>query len=277
MKITEYPIATEIASADVTLIDGTNGTRKVQGSALPYAVNDLAGVDGSNHAIHRKIFRGKNLGATVTTGQLAAIQNGTFKDIWLGDYWEIGGVKYRVADFDYWYNKGDTKFTNHHVAIVPDTSLGTAKMNASSSTTGGYSGSAMRSTNMATAKSTITSAFNTAVQTYRDYLITTVTSGYPSAGAYTDVSIELMNEIMVYGCYIYTPANNGTTDVKRYTINTSQLALFAYDPTFITSGNGYWLRDVASSTHFARVDANGGATSTGAVNEFGIRPVFAIG
>lgn len=277
MKITEYPIATEIAAADVTLIDGTNGTRKVQGSALPYAVNDLAGNDGSNHAIHRKIFRGKNLGSSVTTNQLAAIQNGTFKDLWLGDYWQIGGVNYRIADFDYWYNKGDTKFTSHHLVIVPDTTLGTAKMNASSSTTGGYSGCEMRSSNMSTAKSTINSAFSTAVQTYRDYLITTVTSGYPSAGGYTDASIELMNEIMVYGCYIYTPANNGTTDVKRYTINNTQLALFAYDPTFIVSGNGYWLRDVASGTHFARVDSYGGATSTGAANDFGIRPVFAIG
>lgn len=277
MKITEYPIATEIASADVTLIDGTNGTRKVQGSSLPYAVMGLAGVDGSNSAIHRKVFRGKNLGSTVTTGQAAAIQNGTFKDLWLGDYWQINGVNYRIADFDYWYNKGDTKFTKHHLVIVPDTGLGTGKMNSSSVTTGGYSGSAMRTTNMATAKSTIESAFGEYIQTYRDYLITTVASGYPSAGAYTDSSIELMNEIMVYGCYIYTPANNGTTDVKRYTINNTQLALFAYDPKFIVSGNGYWLRDVASGTHFAHVDSYGGATSTGAANDFGIRPVFAIG
>ena len=85
-----------------------------------------------------------------------------------------------------------------------------------------------------------------------------------------------MNEPMVFGSYIYTPGNTGSTDVKRYTSSNTQLALFAVCPEFIRAG-GYWLRDVVSASHFARVDSYGGATSTGAANSYPIRPAFAIG
>ena len=272
MKITEYPSTTAPIAADVFLLDGSAGTRKIAASDLPYALMDLCGV-----AMHRAIFRGKNLGSSVTAGQKAAIQNGTFTDLWLGDYWEIGGVKYRIADFDYWYKKGNPQFTSHHLVILPDAGLGNAKMNDTSITTGGYVGSLMYTTNMTATKSTITTAFPDMVLTHKEYLINTMTSGYPSAGAYVDSSIELPNEPMIYGSYIYTPANNGTTDVKRYTISNTQLALLRLCPEYIISGSGYWLRDAVSASHFARVDSYGGATSTGAANAYDIRPVFPIG
>lgn len=272
MKITEYPSATSISSTDVMLMDGTDGTRKIAGSALPYAVLALCGA-----RIHRSIFRGSSLGSTFTSEQKTAIQTGTFENLWLGDYWEIDGVKWRIVDFDYWYNRGNPVFTSHHVVIMPDGGIGAGKMNDTSITTGGYTGSQMYTTNMNTAKTSVTSAFGSAVLTHKEYLINTVTNGYPSAGSFVDSSIELPNEIMIYGSYIYTPSNTGTTDVKRYTISNTQLALFAHCPEFIVGGNGYWLRDVVSASHFARVDAYGGATSTGAANDYSIRPVFPIG
>lgn len=39
--------------------------------------------------MHRNIFRGKELGTSVTSSQLAAIQNGTFDDLYVGDYWKM--------------------------------------------------------------------------------------------------------------------------------------------------------------------------------------------
>lgn len=272
MKFMDYTSVSKITNDNYMLIDGNNGTRKI--AVTTAAISALAALGWQNR---RMIFRGKNLGSEVTVAQKAAIQNGSFDDLCLGDYWEINGVKYRIADFDYWYGKGNPAFTSHHLVIVPDTTLGTSKMNASSDTTGGYVSSYMYTTALSTVKNTIETAFGTAVLSHKDYFITTVASGYPSEGSYLDSDVDLMNEIMVYGSYIYTPNGNGTIDVKRYTINNTQLALFRVDPTFILSGNGYWLRDVASATHFARVDSYGGATSTGAANEYGIRPVFAIG
>ena len=274
MKITEYPYTVTLANDDVVLTDGPSGTRQLKGENLPFAVLGLTGATG-----HARIFRGKNLGSELTVGQKAAISSGTFSDLWLGDYWEIGGIKYRIADFDYFYNRGNPVFTEHHLVIVPDTGIGaSAKMNNTSVTDGGYTGSLMYTANMASAKSTIETAFGYAIKEHKDYLINTVASGYPSAGAFVDSKIELMNEPMVWGCYMYTPANTGTTDVKRYTIANRQLALFRVAPEFILNGQtGYWLRDIASSTHFCRVDGYGGCTSTGAANDYPVRPYFLIG
>lgn len=272
MKIAEYPSVTELTADNITLIDGNAGTKKLLVSDL--ILGGLALVSPQNK---RAIFRGKNLGTSVTIEQKAAIQDGSFKGIWVGDYWVINGVNWRVADIDYWYNRGDTKFTSHHLVIVPDTALSQAAMNATSTTTNGYTGSQMKSTNLATAKSAITAAFPDMVLTHREYFINAVTSGYPSAGAFADSDVDLMNEIMVYGSYIYTPSGDGTIDVKRYTLSNQQLAMFQLCPSLMVSGTGFWLRDVASASHFARVDSNGGATSTGAANSYGVRPVFAIG
>lgn len=277
MKITEYASATSFGSDSILLTDGTGGTKKILVTDAILSALHLTSVEN-----HRRIFRGKNLGNSLTPGQKTAIQNGTFEDLWLGDYWEINGVKWRVADFDYWYNCGDTAFTSHHLVIVPETNLGTAKMNDTSTTVGGYTGSKMYTTNMVTAKSTITTAFGANVLTHREYLINTVTSGYPSAGVWTDSAIDLMNEVAVYGSHVYTPAGDGTNIVKRYTNSFKQLALFAVCPKFIhqtESGQriSYWLRDVVSDQRFARVTDYGPDTDTAASLEYGIRPFFAIG
>lgn len=277
MKITEYTSTKTIGATDVMLTDGTNGTRIIAGADLPYALMDLCGPQ-----MHRMTYRGKNLGTTLTSEQITAIQAGTFKDLWLGDYWTIGGVNYRIADFDYWLNRGDTALTNHHLAIVPESNLGTGKMNQSSVTTGGYVGSEMCTTTLSTAKTTISNAFGSNVLTRREYLINEVTNGYPSAGAWTDVTVELMNEPMVFGNYIYTPAGDGTVIPKRYTNSDRQLALFMICPEFINSTStgtriSYWLRDVVSASRFVRVADYGPATETASSLEYGIRPAFAIG
>lgn len=272
MKFIDYPSATTLTEDNILLIDGDAGTKKM--SAADFVLNALS----LNSVYNRRMtFRGKNLGSSLTSEQKLNIQNGTFEGLHLGDYWEINGVKWRIADFDYWYNCGDSKFTNHHLVIMPDTGLANGKMNGTSTTTGGYTGSQMYTTNMATAKASVNSAFPSAVLTHREYLINTVTSGYPSNGTWTDSSIELPNEIMIFGSYINTPSSDGTTSVKRYSASNTQLALFMVHPSFQISGNGFWLRDIGSATHFCRVDAYGGATLTGAANEFPIRPVFPIG
>lgn len=273
MKISEYTVISALNGDDYVLVDGTTGgTRRIPAANLV-----LSGLNMHSPYTRRTIFRGDNLGSSFTTAQKTAIQNGTFENLWLGDYWEIGGVKYRIADFDYWYGCGDTKFQNHHLVIIPDTDLYSAKMNTTSITTGGYIGSEMYTANLDNAKTLINNAFGESVLTHREFLTSTVSNGAPSAGTWMNSSVELPNEIMIYGCHIYAPANTGTTDVKRYTISTTQLALFRACPIYIPTASGFWLRDVVSGSHFARVDSYGGATSTGAANSYGVRPVFPIG
>ena len=225
----------------------------------------------------RMIYRGKNLGAVVTEEQKANIKNGTFKGFFLGDYWTIGSYTWRIVDFDYWYNCGNTAFTTPHLVIMPDKPLYNAQMNETTITTGGYTGSLMYTENLDQAKTLAASAFGDLILTHREYLTNAVTDGHASAGAWFDSTLDLPNEIMMYGCHVYAAMNNGTVIPTNYTIGKTQLALFTVVPKLISNRATFWLRDVVSSAHFAGVDRVGGADYGSASISSGVRPVFAIG
>ncbi len=271
-KLIDYAADTRFNSDDILIKDGSNGTKKI---LVANAAVEFAGLVSAIN--HRNVYRGKNLGTAITAAQKAAIQGGTFDDLFIGDYWVIGGVNWVIADMDYWYNCGDTAFTRHHLVIVPSTSLYNATMNATDTTAGGYVGSLMYTANLNDAKTTISTAFSDMLLTHREYLVNAVTSGYPSAGAWFDSTVELMNEIMVYGSHIHTPAGDGTTIVTRYTINKQQLALFSLNPRAINNRVSIWLRDVVSASRFAYVDNFGYANYAYASYSRGVRPAFAIG
>ena len=228
--------------------------------------------------LRRTIFRGKNLGTALTAAQKAAIKDGSFKGMFLGDYWVIGGRIWRIVDMDYWYNCGDTAFTSHHLVIMPDEALYNARMNTTNVTTGGYVGSEMYKNNLANAKTIVNAAFQGSVLTHREYLCNAVANGRPSGGAWFDSSIELPNEPMMYGHLHFSPTSDGSTVPNIYTISKTQLALFMVCPKFIVNRSyNQWLRDVVSSAAFALVSYNGGTDSSLASASHGVRPVFPVG
>ena len=192
-------------------------------------------------------------------------------------YWTIGSYTWRIVDFDYWYNCGDTAFTTPHLVIMPDKPLYNAQMNETNITTGGYTGSLMYTENLDQAKTLAASAFGDLILTHREYLTNAVIDGHASAGAWFDSTLDLPNEIMMYGCHIYAAMNNGTVIPTNYTIGKTQLALFTVVPKLISNRATFWLRDVVSSAAFAGVDSHGGASCHGASYSLGVRPVFAIG
>lgn len=240
----------------------------------------------NNAGAHNAIYRGKSLGSTVTTAQYVAIKAGTFDDLYIGDYWTIGGVNYRIAAFDYYLNSGNTNCTTHHVVIVPDTCLYNAQMHNTSSgdyeggaantTAGGYVGSDMYKSNLEQAKTTIKSAFSGHVLKHRIYLTNAVANGRASGGAWCDSEVDLMCEQMVYGSGIFSPVSDGSNVPANYRVEKSQLPLFQHEPSRICNRNNWWLRDVITASSFARVDSNGNANCYGASNSFGVRPAFCI-
>lgn len=282
-----------ISSQD--FISGVNLSELTQISALTENDKLLIGTAEGNKAIgaddalfamldafipkeqRRMIYRGKNLGAVVTEEQKTNIQNGTFKGFFLGDYWTIGSYTWRIVDFDYWYNCGDTAFTTPHLVIMPDKPLYNAQMNETNITTGGYTGSLMYTENLAQAKTLAASAFGDLILTHREYLTNAVTDGHASAGAWFDSTLDLPNEIMMYGCHVYAAMNNGTVIPTNYTIGKTQLALFTVVPKLISNRATFWLRDVVSSADFVYVGSHGGTNYLGASYSNGVRPVFAIG
>lgn len=325
MKITDYEKVPNLATNNIFLIDGDNGTKTIMASDLTKAligllsskdfisgvnlseldqINSLSSGDkiligtsagnksiGANDALfaildsfipveqRRITFRGKNLGTILTNRQKTNIQNGTFKDLFLGDYWVIGGRNWRIVDFNYWYNCGDTAFTKHHLVIMPDNVLYNAQMNTTNITTGGYVGSEMYINNLENAKTIVNSTFRDAVLTHREYLTNTVTNGRPSEGAWYDSNVELPNECMMYGHLHFSPVSDGSVIPKIHTISKTQLALFQVVPKFIVDRSyNQWLRDVVSASTFAYLNNNGLATNYNASSTtYGVRPVFPIG
>lgn len=238
----------------------------------------LAQLTYDNAGAHNSIYRGKNLGTTVTEEQWEAISSGTFTDLYIGDYWVIGGVNWRIAAFDYYLNCGDTSFTKHHAVIVPDTCLYNAQMNTTNVTTGAYKGSAMYTANLTQAKSTINSAFGSShVLSHRIYLSNATSNGRASAGEWTDSTVDLMCEHMVYGSGIFSPVSDGSNVPNNYRVEKGQLPLFALEPSRICNRATWWLRDVITAAVFADVNAGGNASYPGASLSYGVRPAFCIG
>lgn len=226
--------------------------------------------------VHNSIYRGKNLGTILSTEQAAAISTGTFDGMYIGDYWTIGGVIYRIAAFDYYLQTGDTACTKHHVTLVPDKSLYYALMNSQHTTVGAYVGSEMYTARLDAAKSTISAAFGSHVLSHRQLLKNKTTNGCETGGSWYDSTVELMAEQNVYGGKIFANCTQGTSFANQHTIDKSQYPLFALDPTKIHDRGGYWLRDVANAATFAFVTTAGNAGSNGAGNSGGVRPAFSI-
>ncbi|MCB7079557.1 hypothetical protein LI072_03935 [bacterium 210928-DFI.3.100] len=292
-KVTELTAFTTPTDSCLIPIHDGAGLKKItfanfRAKAVEGTEAKIAPLLFNNAGAHNAIYRGKSLGSTVTTAQYAAIKAGTFDDLYIGDYWTIGGVNYRIAAFDYYLNSGDTNCTTHHVVIVPDTCLYNAQMHNTSSggwesgavntTAGGYVGSDMYKSNLEQAKTTIKSAFSGHVLKHRIYLTNAVANGRASGGAWCDSEVDLMCEQMVYGSGIFSPVSDGSNVPANYRVEKSQLPLFQHEPSRICNRATWWLRDVITASNFANVtgDNGGFASCDRASISFGVRPAFCI-
>jgi hypothetical protein len=272
-KIINLPSATRFDSDGIIVADGSSGTKKI---TAKNAAIDLAGMISAVQ--HRNIYGGRNLGSTVTAAQWAAISDGSFDGLFVGDYWTINGVQWVIADMDYFYKCGDISFTKHHLVIVPAVALYSHVMNDSRVTTGGYVGSKMYTEGLDEAKTRFAAAFGAEhILSHRDYLVNAVTDGYPSARAWYDSTVELMNEVMVYGARHWSSTNKGTINANNYTTGKQQLALFQLNPSSLNNRTYFWLRDVVSSTSFASVYGYGFAYFDNASTSYGVRPYAVVG
>lgn len=278
-KFADLEAILSVTGTEQMLIHDGNGVKVITvenlHKGLQTDIDSVRNVLADGAAAHNCIYRGKKLGTSVTAEQYAAISSGKFTDLYIGDYWVINGVTYRIAAFDYYYNCGDTNFTKHHVVIVPDTSLYKAQMNTSNVTTGGYTGSAMYKSNLAQAKTTIKAAFGSAhVLTKRELLTNAVNGNTPSGLAWFDSDVELMNEVQAYGSVAW-----GAHDGNGYNVASGdgQFPLFMFDRTKLHNREDYWLRDVSSDTTFSLVYGIGIADNNYASASFGVRPAFCIG
>lgn len=218
-----------------------------------------------------------DLGTSYSAELKDDISSGKFEKAVVGGYLTINGHVYYLAHPDYWLHTGDTECTDHHMLVIPAGNIGTGKMNNTNITTGGYTGSDMKTGNnantaLATAAAQIKADFGAAnILTHRELFVTAVTDGKASNWAWSDSDIDLMNEVMVYGCNVWASAPGYETGIDK-----CQIKLFQERPDLITTRAAWWLRSVVSASGFALVDLAGHADARGASNAFGVRPAFAI-
>lgn len=267
---------------NLTSIDTDKALSANQGKVLNDKVKDL-GISPEQHAA---VFRGKNLGSAITDAQKAAIADGSFKDLFIGDYWVINNITWRIADMDYWYNTSKNSLTRHHLVMIPDTCLFKHIMkndvysDTPSTTVGGYHLTDMHRKGLDEARSMVIKAFGADMcVSHKEAFINAVTDGKPSGFLFEDSWLDLPTEIMMYGTNIFSVASDGGTPPPAViTYCRTQLALFDIAPKFIVSPRQtYWLRDIVSDGQYAAVNAGGYATHSGSEFSLGVRPVFCIG
>ena len=266
-------LSTALASGTYFAVDNGSVTRKLNYSDLRKGVfNSYSQSPGYRNSI----YRGTSLGTSITSAQSSAISNGTFDDMFVGDYWTINGVTWRIADIDPYYRCCETALP-HHVAVIPDTSLYTAAFNATNDTSTGYVASAIRENIKGTdgsasgAEAKFKSAFgNDHVLSYRNMYPTTYDSnGNATAFAWADACVELMNEIEAYGTNVWSNSGYEVGLSKR------QFALFRLSPRFLNIRTSYWLRTIRSATSACVVNYYGVADGYAAGSSYGVRP-FAL-
>ena len=238
------------------------------------STNSLTLESLSNNSIpfHNAYPRCKYLGASITDAQNTAIKNRTYDDLFIGDYWTINGINWRIVAIDYYFNVGNTNFDKGNVIVMPDTVLYNAQMNETNTTAGAYYGSLMRTQNLNNARTIAQNAFGSHLANHRIVLANSVDSSGPNDWAWYDSDgVELPNEVQIYGTRVWGSALKGF-DVAT---QKQQFPLMAFAPQFVNTRQTYWLQDVSSysvSSYFVMFSSDGNADTNYASYSNGVRP-----
>ena len=246
-------------------------------------------------ASHNAFYRGKDLTSYFESGEMSkAIADGTFKDIYPGDYitksvtvngTAYNNVKFVVGDLDYYLRMGDSACEAHHVLMVPDTVIGSARMNPTHTTEGGYAGSEMWKTTIPLYAAGLQNAFGSShIVSHRVLLSNAVNADYASNagmnrkgaaednwGTWYDVVCNLMNEMQVYGSLIFTSSAGEARSMPH------QISAFRFNNDLRNAHcSDYWLTAVVASGSFAYSWHIGSAGSSVAGSLRGVRPYFLL-
>lgn len=240
---------------------------------LAYADKTYVAI-ANNVGGHNSVYRGKNLGASVTPEQWASIKAGTFDDMFIGDYWYNQGVHWRIAAFDYF-----AQSKAHHIVIIPDEVLTASKMfETTSGLEGGYQSSYLYNTVMPNVLDIIKEKFADdahLLQVSTQFINAVNASGVPTGIAATSVKASIMNELQAYGTYVNAAIMDASTGAKALNA-AGQFPLFAKNNRHVMTGQAYWLRDPAGTTFYCAVNKTYIGHALVTDQTLGVRPYFCI-
>ena len=268
-------------SANASAIANESTRAKAAEANLSSELNDQ--IYSINTGIYIRVKTGKNLGNGLTSQQAKKISDGDFYGLNIGDYWEANGNKFRIWHPNWYMNRGDQKFTENHLVIMPDANIlkadgsTTHYMNNTDTTSGGYAGTKYRSTYKSQCLKAFTDVFGTDhIAKYRGLLSNAVASGMASGWAWYDCDAELPSEEMMFGAHHWSTSTDSGSSGYNGGSFWGQLALAIIAPEFVVNGENYFEQDVATAAWFALVydlgRAGGGRASSPWV---GVRP-FAL-
>lgn len=251
--------------------DGTNVHRLL--------LNQLLGSGAG--AANRLAFREEI--TEITDEMHASIQDGSFDKVHVGmHYTAPSGRTYFFADADYYYGKGDTEQTRHHMLVIEDEITHTAQHQATNVTTGGAQASLIYTTTLPSIQSELAADFGAEhIIEQRLYLSNAIANGIASAGAWVTKASALLNLCQIMGHGLgYT---EGSGQYFNSIVRERQLALFQAMPETIVARlketqarQHYWCDDVISAAYFGFVDHSGYASNGSASYLHGVRRAFLI-
>lgn len=235
-------------------------------------------LDTTNGGTHNSIYRGDHLGSSVNAEQRKNINNGTFKGMWLGDYWQFAGVTWRIVAFDYFRGMGPQPWDRAHIVVVPDQSLYGAKWDENSDTTKGYAGSTLNKQDIGTAVNRGAQMFGGNLNSPWHRFTTKIDDGIVAElGWFGEPKAAIMNEEMIFGRNQqgYAQSTHRRTDFSF--MAQGQFPAFHMNAKLITVPQyPYWIQDVANATMAWCVDKSGISLLTPANYERGIRPYYVV-
>lgn len=240
---------------------------------------------------HNNVFRGSNLGALNAT-HIANIQNGSFRDMFIGDYFSINGSNYVIAGINYKCGHGDNSSPANHLLLMPDRfsklddgtvmrsdGKTTHYMNDTDTTVGGFANTKLYKTYMPSIQRKLEADFGSHLLNFRQVVSTHVDAdGAPDQGEWRDAKVGIPGEVMVYGTTLN--GNNKNTAFYNVGDDAMQLPLFRLNPEESNNHRdaAFWLRDIHSASEFAAASGAGDASSVGASSPSdGVRAFFLIG
>lgn len=225
-------------------------------------------------AAHNAICRGKKLGNTLTSEMLASIRDGSFNDLYVGDYIETEDNIYRFMDFDYFLGcvsgASGGRIERHHAILVPD------KVMSSSAIDNYPEVTQPKETHMYVNKlpeitQTLKGIFGNDNVAMMDRVITKTVNGESTGWDWVNVGADLLTEVMVMGHSSWGQWVGFQTGIMK-----GQLAGFRYSHSLMCSNKDYWLRDKRSATNYALISFDGYSSSDTGSLQHGVRPFFVI-
>ena len=256
------------------IINGTERDTLIFNNSIYKYIGEKARIDVANANTHNATYRGQSLGSFNETFA-GDIENGTFNNMWVGDYFVVNNHTYKIAGFNYEYGPEENIELGNHLIMLTD-ALSNQAMNSSNTTVGGFAGTELFKNYFPQIESQLQTDFGKHLLTFNSYLSTSIDgNGAPNNGQWYSLKACMCNSAMWWGSPKYSNNANGV----KFNLGDedTQLPIMKLHTAEQSSGSKYvWLRDIDNSSGFAYAANDGSADWGNASNSNGVRAFFLI-